>query len=270
MLIIALFAVLLSVGVIYLFVRISREQTRIVYSTSTLLSYIRDLNREYTFDFTVQGNYTYHECLPSKYKFDKYDLADLLNANILADTTLVHAASAVQRNRVLYPQYCADVGTLKSEITTEEAKRLRVPLKRYQYIERKLFMKQKVEPVTQSTVTCIATYSSPQGRNRYVKNAVFSIDEIPLRYERLQQKIKYQTSDEMRKKRARSQMTDKLRYQILKRDGFRCKLCGRSAEDGVKLHVDHIIPVSKGGETVPSNLRTLCETCNWGKGDEIE
>ena len=74
----------------------------------------------------------------------------------------------------------------------------------------------------------------------------------------------------MRKKRARSQMTDKLRYSILKRDGFKCKICGRTAEDGIKLHVDHIIPVSKGGETVLNNLRTLCETCNRGKSDEIE
>lgn len=65
-------------------------------------------------------------------------------------------------------------------------------------------------------------------------------------------------------------MTPKLRYSILKRDGFRCQICGRGEKDGVKLHVDHIIPVSKGGKTVPKNLRTLCEDCNLGKGDELE
>lgn len=68
----------------------------------------------------------------------------------------------------------------------------------------------------------------------------------------------------------RNLMTPPLRYDILVRDGFRCKICGATAADGVKLHVDHIIPVSKGGKTTPSNLRTLCERCNLGKSNKIE
>ena len=40
--------------------------------------------------------------------------------------------------------------------------------------------------------------------------------------------------------------------------------------DGVKLHVDHIFPIAKGGRTDPSNLRTLCDQCNLGKKDKIE
>lgn len=65
-------------------------------------------------------------------------------------------------------------------------------------------------------------------------------------------------------------MTDSLRYDIMRRDGFRCQLCGMTVKDGVKLHVDHVIPVSKGGKTEPSNLRTLCERCNLGKSNKSE
>lgn len=65
-------------------------------------------------------------------------------------------------------------------------------------------------------------------------------------------------------------MTPSLRYDVLKRDGFRCQICGATQADGVKLHVDHIIPVSKGGKTEINNLRTLCEECNVGKGAKIE
>ena len=65
-------------------------------------------------------------------------------------------------------------------------------------------------------------------------------------------------------------MTDSLRYDVMRRDGFRCQLCGTTAKDGYKLHVDHIIPVSKGGRTEMQNLRTLCERCNMGKGAKIE
>jgi hypothetical protein len=60
----------------------------------------------------------------------------------------------------------------------------------------------------------------------------------------------------------------KLRLSVLKRDNFRCVLCGRSpAKDiGVDLHLDHIIPFSKGGKTEIDNLQTLCADCNLGKG----
>jgi 5-methylcytosine-specific restriction endonuclease McrA len=37
----------------------------------------------------------------------------------------------------------------------------------------------------------------------------------------------------------------------------------------VQLHVDHIYPWAKGGETVVENLQTLCMTCNIGKSDEV-
>jgi 5-methylcytosine-specific restriction endonuclease McrA len=65
----------------------------------------------------------------------------------------------------------------------------------------------------------------------------------------------------------RAKLKPSLRYTILRRDNFRCKYCGRCADDGVKLHIDHIIPVSKGGLTIEDNLQTLCQDCNMGKSD---
>ena len=71
-------------------------------------------------------------------------------------------------------------------------------------------------------------------------------------------------------KRERSKMSASLRYDVMKRDHFRCTICGRSADDGVTLHVDHIKPVSKGGKTEMSNLRPLCDYCNLGKSDKYD
>lgn len=61
----------------------------------------------------------------------------------------------------------------------------------------------------------------------------------------------------------------KLRYQVLKRDHFKCCICGASPakDSSVELHIDHIIPWSKGGETTLNNLQTLCSKCNIGKSD---
>ena len=57
----------------------------------------------------------------------------------------------------------------------------------------------------------------------------------------------------------------KLRFEVFKRDGFRCQYCGASAPD-VLLVVDHIHPVAGGGKNDILNLITACEPCNAGKG----
>lgn len=58
----------------------------------------------------------------------------------------------------------------------------------------------------------------------------------------------------------------KLRFEVFKRDSFKCQYCGRSAPD-VILHVDHILPVSEGGEDDLINLVTSCRDCNLGKSN---
>ena len=67
-----------------------------------------------------------------------------------------------------------------------------------------------------------------------------------------------------------AKVTRAMRYDVLRRDNFHCVRCGRGKEDGVKLHVDHIVPVSRGGKSVMGNLQTLCEDCNCGKGNRYE
>lgn len=67
-------------------------------------------------------------------------------------------------------------------------------------------------------------------------------------------------------KSKRKAIPDKLRYDILTRDHYRCVKCGASRKDGATLHVDHKKPVAHGGDNHPSNLQTLCDRCNFGKG----
>ena len=56
-----------------------------------------------------------------------------------------------------------------------------------------------------------------------------------------------------------------MRFRVLKRDKSTCQTCGAKAPE-VPLHVDHIIPVAKGGLTEEGNLQILCCDCNLGKG----
>lgn len=68
------------------------------------------------------------------------------------------------------------------------------------------------------------------------------------------------------------------RKEILDRDKWTCQNCGIKVHDRSagnwntpdKAHIDHIIPISKSGNSEPSNLQTLCRTCNLKKNNKIE
>jgi hypothetical protein len=70
---------------------------------------------------------------------------------------------------------------------------------------------------------------------------------------------------------ATRQPSMRLRFQVMQRDSFRCMNCGRSpaTHPGVILHLDHVMPFSKGGQTDLTNLKTVCASCNLGKGDSL-
>jgi uncharacterized protein YozE (UPF0346 family) len=68
------------------------------------------------------------------------------------------------------------------------------------------------------------------------------------------------------KRKNRDGLPLKLRFEIFRRDEYKCQICGATAkEENVKLEVDHKVPVAKGGTNELSNLWTLCFKCNRGK-----
>ena len=68
-------------------------------------------------------------------------------------------------------------------------------------------------------------------------------------------------------KNQRKRMTKALREEIAIRDDYTCQICGKYMPDGVGLQIDHIIPIVKGGKSIPSNLQVLCSKCNGKKSN---
>jgi hypothetical protein len=66
-------------------------------------------------------------------------------------------------------------------------------------------------------------------------------------------------------KKKREPISPGTRFQVLKRDKYRCQSCGKTKAEK-QLHVDHIVPVAKGGKSEINNLQALCQDCNLGKG----
>ena len=77
------------------------------------------------------------------------------------------------------------------------------------------------------------------------------------------------TLNEYHSKNQRKLMTKALRQKIMIRDNYTCQICGKYMPDEIGLHIDHIIPVSKGGKTIESNLQVLCSKCNGRKSNRF-
>ena len=65
-------------------------------------------------------------------------------------------------------------------------------------------------------------------------------------------------------------ISGKTRLDVFERDDYRCQMCGRTVDDGIKLHIDHIVPFSKGGSNEMDNLQVLCHECNLAKHDRMD
>jgi len=59
---------------------------------------------------------------------------------------------------------------------------------------------------------------------------------------------------------------DTVRYDVLRRAGGKCELCGCSSKER-PIHVDHILPRSRKGKNDIDNLQALCDRCNLAKGN---
>jgi len=78
-------------------------------------------------------------------------------------------------------------------------------------------------------------------------------------------RFRTQDIEQVSKHKTRRFPSERLKVQVLMRDGNKCRLCGIIVT-GANIHFDHIKPWSKGGETVLENLQVLCELHNLAKG----
>jgi 5-methylcytosine-specific restriction endonuclease McrA len=75
------------------------------------------------------------------------------------------------------------------------------------------------------------------------------------------------------KKKFKINFRDDIRYgdylKLLWNNEHICKECGKKPPD-IKLHIDHIIPVSLGGSSDSKNLQFLCSNCNLKKKNKLK
>lgn len=76
--------------------------------------------------------------------------------------------------------------------------------------------------------------------------------------------------EKLKNENNRKTIRGKVRLEVFERDNYQCQVCGATIGDGVKLHIDHIVPVSKGGTDDIDNLQVLCDKCNLSKSNRLD
>ena len=61
----------------------------------------------------------------------------------------------------------------------------------------------------------------------------------------------------------------RLKEEHFRRFGYVCPRCRRRYASPEDFHVDHIIPLARGGRNSLNNAQVICRNCNWEKGDRL-
>ena len=249
------------------------ERNRInslIYKDSVYIKELDKINNKYDF-----------EVISKTFKIKRYfnDVRNFRNFNpdlCLAEFMISNSESIIniikgsKYQKEQYPKYLEEYNNIKSGVTNDDASKIGVSLEEYQTFEKDYYSRnlKKFKINIKFKVSWFLENSARKDKNKKIYNLDEASDIFYAYYRQDLAGFTGTHADFIKKERAL--LTESLRYDILRRDGFRCQICGATAKDGVKLHVDHIIPVSKGGKTEPQNLRTLCDRCNLGKSNKIE
>ena len=226
-----------------------------------------ELNKQYDFSLDIANSYTYYICVNSKTQLDRYNFDRLVETKIEEyPNEFFRYMQALIQHREKYEKYKEALESLPSPASEKEIAGTDIPYDFYKKTEAELINKATLHPCVDQKLICQCNYTSPKGRSSLQRQQIYYLNDIVKHHTIVTQRL----TEKNTKEGQRKAMTNTLRYDIMKRDNFRCVLCGRSSADGAVLHVDHIIPIAKGGKTVPENLRTLCQECNSGKRDKYD
>ena len=256
-------------GMIYFFVQREETKKKVLSSSSKIAALVK-LNQEIAFhDIGYRFYFSRH--YDNKNNFNRVEPSFIMTAEIKSNIDFYSDyANKIKENRNKYNFYQQQIQTILVTQSVIDYDVMRISQSVYDRYERKLFSKYVLSPVIDCQFMTKMTYSSPKGQVNLSKSASFNFDEMFVCLESVSRTNIDRSTYSRLIAVERGEISDSLRYDILHRDNFACVICGASQRFGVRLHVDHIIPVSKGGKSTPDNLRTLCERCNIGKSNKIE
>ena len=230
---------------------------------------LKQINSHYRFNSIK--NYDQFHAYDNESFYNTISTRDYLTYQIVyINKEIKKALNDANENRMMFDKYKNEVKE-KCLLNTFDTTELLKNRKRLEKIEKKQFHKQLKTPRTEFSINVCLELTKINGRHVCYKSNTFYAITIKALINGVNNKRNgYYVDNDIWKsicRVERGKVSNKLRFAIYARDGYRCRKCGRKTND---LEIDHIIPIAKGGKTSYDNLQTLCSYCNKKKGANIE
>ena len=258
-----------GITLLIVFSVINAKYRRFVNAHCDSIKQIQDINLRYKF-FDIENN-------DMKHSYDNENMYGDISCQDYLIYQLQFIKNKVEKcldrtyeNDSLYRRYNKDIKDkcVFEKYDTEELLRNKKKLVK---VEQKEFNKLLKHPVIKYSIHVRLILTNINGDRKGSKSDIFSSDEIEdLIRDLNDKKGKFYNREYIWNaicRVERGKVTNKMRFAVYDRDGWRCRKCGRKTND---LEVDHIYPIAKGGKTTFDNLQTLCHRCNVKKGANIE
>lgn len=248
-----------------------KKHLEFVQQNSTALKKLQQINARYHF-FTLLSCDEQH-IYDNSFFYNSISCSDYLIYQLQYTKTKVkQEISKAMQNRKSFAKYQNEIKTNVFESNFAARNRF-LSTKYLLQLEHKIIEEKTLLPQTQFSVPVVLGLSDLNGRLFERKRKTFYEKEILSYINRLENKTGYFFNDrqiwDAICRVERGKVSNKMRFSIYSRDGYRCKKCGRTG-NGTNLEIDHIVPISKGGKSTYDNLQTLCHSCNVEKGNKIE
>ena len=248
---------------------IRKKYRKFVLLHSIALKQLREINNKY--EFLDVANFDMVHSYDNENMYDDISCEDYLTYELVyLQSEVGYAIEDALENKRMFQLYKNEINRtcVMDRYDTTDLLRNRNRLIKF---EEELFDKNIKIPIVELTIVVKLRLTNINGAYRRSKYYEFSSNEIKEIIKGLNQKRgKFYLNNDIWQsicRVERGKVTNKMRFAIYQRDGYRCRKCGRRTDD---LEVDHIIPISKGGKSTFDNLQTLCHRCNVRKGDKIE
>ena len=244
-----------------------KKYTSFVLEHSLCLRSLEEINKKYSFNIIPD--------MDLSHSYDNVDFWSEISCKDYLTYQLVYirkqvaeAANATIDNKILFKKYLEEI---KEKCKAHEYD-VPVELKNSRYlskIEINLFIEKCLKPVTEFTMNVNLFLINIRGYYKSRKSETFGIEDIRVLIHRIKNQRNGYYLDrgiwDSICRVERGKVSNKMRFSIYERDGYRCCKCGSR----YNLEIDHIIPISRGGKSTYDNLQTLCHRCNVDKGSNL-
>ncbi len=250
---------------------IQRKYIDFVLQNSIYLKKLQEINCKY--NFFAHTDFNQSHTYDNENFYSNISCLDYLIYQLqFISTKVINQINKEKENNQLYIEYIQDVAALtetgKFLIDIGNLKYERLVSTEKQLIHQNIYAKPHTDFYIEVALYC----SKINGRIYSEKKEIYYANDILAIIKRLRNRngTFYNDREIWNSicRVERGKVSNKMRFSIYERDGYRCRKCG-VPQRYVQLEIDHIIPIAKGGKSTYNNLQTLCQRCNMEKGDNL-